>query len=458
MKPYTLFIILILRLLSALPFAVYYSSLQLYLLNAHFNSQLATSLVGSVLALSFGSALIGGMLAGRYISFYAFFIFCMICQALGCLTFITVNQNAILWFCTLFLIGSSGITISINMIITQYYKAEDNAREKSFFWLYMALNLGYLIGYSLAGYSENLDSYYDLSILIFSLSAIGIGIAIYYKKIIHKKNNFHLLKFTAITIASFFCIRFLLQFSEETNIIILLAWLIIAFSMLFILTQKHPHQKNQIAIFYVLLVSALIFWSAYFLAPMALIIFIKNNVNLEVFSLSVAPQWIQNINTLMIIGGTILLGLKKPKTLNTRLVVRQFSIGLLCMSIGFALLAFGIFFTTESDKIMLIWVVLSYILQSAGELLIGPIGFSLIGRFIPESYHNIMMGIWVTMLGVAGVISSKLSELTPYNKENALVSMVGYKHFFIVICLATVVTAIIIFWISQKFVKPQPLH
>lgn len=461
MNRYTLIIIVLLRLLSALPFAVYYSSLQLYLLSAHFSQNLSTSLVGSVLALSFGTSLIGGVLAGKYINYRNFFLFCVICQAIGCFTFTTLNHHDILLYSAFFLLGSSGLTVSLNMMITQRFEPQDYSREKAFFWLYMSLNVGYLLGYSLAGYYGNINAYHHIILFILTFSTVSILLTALNWRHVDKSEKCQLIdifKFTLIMMLLFLVIRLLLQYSHETNIVIIMAWITISTVMLCRLITKFPAHKNEITAFYILLISALIFWSAYFLAPMALIVFIKNHVNLQALNLSIAPQWIQNINTGVIILGTIIIGSKiKARLFNTRIIIAQFSIGLASMGVGFGLLALGIAMTHSPAKIPLIWIILSYVLQSIGELFIGPIGYALIGRLIPKAHHSLMMGIWVTLLGVASAVASQLSSIMPYFGSHADTTLMRYQNFFLIIFLIATILATTVFLGGKKLVK-QPLQ
>ena len=45
------------------------------------------------------------------------------------------------------------------------------------------------------------------------------------------------------------------------------------------------------------------FWSLYQMAPNGLMLFAVNNVDLMIGSVKIAPQWIQNINTVCIVLG-----------------------------------------------------------------------------------------------------------------------------------------------------------
>ena len=444
--------ILSLRLLSALPFAIYYSSLQLYLLNANFSTSLANAIVGTVLALSFSTSLVGGWLTTKYIDHSTFFIFCILCQAIGCIAFITVNHSNILWLTSLFLLGSSGTTLCLNMMITQIHSSANNhTRDKAFFWMYIIVNIGYMIGYLLSGYLSNIQNYEALPIIpmLFALSAICITCLIKQKKHRDKKPPKNFFNFAILILLMFFILRLVLQFPKETNIAIIIIWALITIKMYFSLQEKFVEKRNDVKIFYLLLVVTLIFWSVYFLAPITLIVFIKNQVALKFMGLSIAPQWIQNINTAVVILGRIFLTKTKESSFNKNSIMTQFSVGLLLLGLAFAVLSLGIYLA--NSKVMLTWIIISYILQGGGEILIGPIGYSLIGRLIPEQYRSIMMGIWITILGAASAISSELSNIVIYSRGNPHSLLIQYNEFFITICALILITSIIIFSIKNHF-------
>ncbi len=453
----TLVLLIFLRLLSALPFAVYYSSLQLYLLNIHITKNIATPIVGSVLALSYGTALVGGYIGGKYISYRALFLFCLICAVLGCFAFTTYNLSYILWFSSLFLLSSAGLTISLNMMVTQGYESHDEGREKAFFWIYMGLNIGYLIGYSISGYYGSLGEYQKIPVFVAGCSFICILLTVAYWKQIDKPripyNKFALIYTLFVFIILLCVLRFLLQFPTITNLSVIVVWILLSLIMFFILMRHNVNHSHDIVIFYILLFGALVFWSIYFLAPMALIVFIHNNVTLNLFNLGIAPQWIQNINTFVIILGTVILGSKRSKKpTGTYKIARQFSWGLFFIGISFIILIIGIVLHSEQNKVSLVWVISAYVLQSLGELFIGPISYALVGRLIPKHYHSFMMGIWITLLGVANAISSKLSVLAPYTEKSAL-NLLQYQHFFASISLSIILAAIFIYLISFKLTR-----
>jgi POT family proton-dependent oligopeptide transporter len=141
-----------------------------------------------------------------------------------------------------------------------------------------------------------------------------------------------------------------------------------------------------------------------------------NNVNLRVWGIDVAPQWIQNINTVVIVVGGPLLA-----ALFTRLrergwtidLPKQFAVSLILMGLGFLALPAGIALADVSGKSAFFWLFLSYVLQSIGELLISPIGYAMIGKLAPRQYQGIMMGSFMLVTGLASLFAGDFSGMIP---------------------------------------------
>jgi len=199
---------------------------------------------------------------------------------------------------------------------------------------------------------------------------------------------------------------------------------------------KHPdvrEQRNMWA-YLILGLGSLVFWSLYQMAPSGLQLFAVNNVRLEVWGVAIAPQWVQNINTVVIVvGGPILASLfarwrKRGWPIDIPL---QFSISLLLMGLGFLALPVGIGLADEAGRSAFFWLFLSYVLQSVGELLISPIGYAMIGKLAPTKYQGIMMGSWMMVTGLASLFAGDFSGMIPEpHGTTALVTNPEYSQLF----------------------------
>ena len=60
---------------------------------------------------------------------------------------------------------------------------------------------------------------------------------------------------------------------------------------------------------------------------------------------------------------------------------------------------------------MLIWLILSYLLQVLGELSISPVALSFITKLAPVKYASIMMGIYFAATGLGNKLAGMVGEL-----------------------------------------------
>jgi POT family proton-dependent oligopeptide transporter len=84
------------------------------------------------------------------------------------------------------------------------------------------------------------------------------------------------------------------------------------------LTIRHPHasERKRMWAYLILTLGSLVFWSLYQMAPNGLQLFAVHNVRLRVWRIEVAPQWVQNINTVVIVlGGPLLVTLTRAASM-----------------------------------------------------------------------------------------------------------------------------------------------
>jgi POT family proton-dependent oligopeptide transporter len=188
--------------------------------------------------------------------------------------------------------------------------------------------------------------------------------------------------------------------------------------VLLYLTLKHrdPREKNNMWAYLILSAGSLVFWSLYQMAPSGLQLFAVHNVDLHVWGVEVAPQWIQNINAVVImVGGPLMAALfvrLRQRGWNIDLP-RQFAAALLLMGVAFLALPAGIARADDLGKVAFAWLFASYILQSLGELLISPIAYAMVGKLAPREYQGIMMGAGMMVTGLASLFAGDFSGMIP---------------------------------------------
>lgn len=417
------------QIFATLGFAVLYSTLVLYA-TKHFgmSAKAATALMGVFGAFNYGLHLFGGYLGGRFLSNRNLFVGGMVAQVLGCGSIALGTEAGFYWGLALFLTGSGLNVTCINMMLTQRFAPEDERREGAFLWNYAGMNIGFFVGFTAAGYYQASEDYSSLFLFATIGNFMAIVLAAATWKSLADLNTpllgvdakafrTRLLGGLGILVGLVPIVWFMLQRPDSTGTAFKLISLGVALSLIY-LTVKHPdlREKRNMWAYLVLTLGSLAFWSLYQMAPSGLQLFADNNVDLIVGGIKVQPQWIQNINTVVIvIGGPTM------SALFTRLrkqgwnidVPKQFSASLLLMGFGFLALPVGIKLAGADGKSAFVWLFISYVLQSVGELLISPVGYAMIGKLAPTQHQGVMMGSWMLVSGLASLFAGDFSGMIP---------------------------------------------
>ncbi len=440
-------VLFFIQIFSTLGFAVLYSTLVLYA-TKHLQLSViqATTLMGVFGAFNYGLHLFGGYLGGRFLSNRNLFVGGMALQVIGCAC-ISVGTLALFYLgLALFLTGSGLNVTCINMMLTQRFAPEDPRRESAFLWNYAGMNVGFFVGFSVAGYFQGTQSYSSLFIFATLGNFVAIVLATLSWKTLVDRNTplleatpkqFRLRLFAgiAILLGVVPVVWLLLQRPDMTETLVKGICALVALTLIY-LTLRHPdrREKRNMTAYLILTLGSLAFWSLYQMAPSGLQLFAINNVDLKVGAVTIQPQWIQNINTIIIVVGGPLLA-----SLFTRMradgwnidIPKQFAASLLLMALAFLILPLGIKLAGVDGKSAFAWLFMSYVLQSIGELLISPIGYAMIGKLAPRQYQGVMMGSWMLVTGLASLFAGDFSGMIPEpNGTTAVVTNPGYVKLF----------------------------
>ena len=173
------------QIFATLGFAVLYSTLVLYATrHLHFSAKEATAIMGVFGAFNYGLHLFGGYLGGRFLSNRNLFVGGMVLQVLGCGTIALGSMAAMYWGLALFLTGSGLNVTCINMMLTQRFAPEDQRRESAFLWNYAGMNIGFFIGFSVAGHYQETEAYSPLFVFATVGNFLAIVLALFNWKVL----------------------------------------------------------------------------------------------------------------------------------------------------------------------------------------------------------------------------------------------------------------------------------
>lgn len=423
-----------------------------------FDRPAASAIVGIYAASVYLASLPGGWIADRLLGLRRAILYGGVLIALGHLAIglsaAAGSAGKIAFFVGLILIvlGTGLLKPNISAIVGDLYPEGGARRDAGFAVFYMGINLGSFIGQLVAGYlGENVGWHWGFGIagagmlvglVVFiigskkTLGDLGKHPSRHPDPAVQKRQEFsaRLMVFAGMAIltlvvvlAAAGTITLDAQVLANYMTYILVGIAIVYFAYIFLAGGLKGDEYKRIVVIAVLFVAAAIFWSGFEQAPTSLNLFAKDFTDRNVLGFEVPATWFQSINSACIIIFApvfawlwLFLG-KRNIDISSPF---KFSLGLICAGLGFFIMIFAANSLVASGgtiKVSPWWLVISYFLQSIGELLLSPVGLSSMTKLSPRRYVGQMMGIWflATALGnlIAGLVGGHVDpeklEQTP---------------------------------------------
>ena len=175
--------------------------------------------------------------------------------------------------------------------------------------------------------------------------------------------------------------------------------------------------KRRILVIVWLFVLAAIFWSGFEQAGSSMNLFANELTNRNIMGWQMPTSWLQNVNPIFIILLAPVFGYSwtwlAHRNRNPSIPMK-FALGLMGLSVGFFVLAWGAAGATGEGSVAITWLVVTYFLHTAGELCLSPVGLSSITKLAPRDRISQMMGLWF----VAAALGNLFAGLTAGTLEN----------------------------------------
>lgn len=414
------------QMFSTLGFSVLYSTLVLYMTGAlGFPETTANSVMGVFIAFNYALHLLGGYFGGRFLTNRTLFCVGMLVQLVGALLLMTPTQPMLYWGLACFLTGAGLNVTCLNCMVTQLFEPDDKRRESAFLWNYSGMNIGFFVGFSMSGHFQ-LTGQYDHLFMWSGAGYIGslILMAVHWRKLADRqtilsrasseqslKRGLLGLLFIAIMIPM---IHFFTLHSSFSNNLVLIGGALMLLFLAILAFKQSTEARRKMLAYLIFALAALVFWSLYHVQAMGLTLFIEHNVANTILGFVIPPQWVQNLNTIVIVIGGPLLSVLFRSLRQRGFEISlpfQFSVALLLIGVGFVIMPIGIASANPEGLTNFNWVVACYICQSLGELFLGPIGYAMVGQMAPVSLQGVMMGTWMMLSGVGGALSHYFSNM-----------------------------------------------
>ncbi|MDF2518511.1 MAG: amino acid permease [Sphingobacterium sp.] len=103
----------------------------------------------------------------------------------------------------------------------------------------------------------------------------------------------------------------------------------------------------------------------------------------------------------------------------------KYGFGLILVAIGFLIIGLGSWGVAPGVKISMVFLVLTYLFHTLGELFISPVGLSYVSKLVPARMLAFMFGIWYLAIAIAQKVAAVLGgQVETIQQEYSL------SHFF----------------------------
>lgn len=206
-------------------------------------------------------------------------------------------------------------------------------------------------------------------------------------------------------------------------------------------------EKERIAVIFIFFFFAVFFFAGMEQAGASFNLYANKYIDRTIFGHEIPTAWLQMINPFFVIVLAPVFAYfwntRLGQALNTPL---KMGLGLIVLGIGFWFMLIagfqrgatwqgGLNIIDNPDgmvKASMIWMILTYLLHTIGELSLSPVGLSIVTKLSPARFASLFMGVWIMAAAfanmLAGLISSYVVELgasTVFASISAFVMVLG---------------------------------
>jgi POT family proton-dependent oligopeptide transporter len=207
--------------------------------------------------------------------------------------------------------------------------------------------------------------------------------------------------------------------------VLLLAVIVVVFAGVYFGPWTATERKRILVIFVLFLVAS-IFWSSFEQAGSTLNLFADEKTDNQLFGLPFPSTWFQSLNSIFLIALApvfgwiwIKLGPREPS------VAAKFVLGLVFVGAGFLTLMPAASLAATGSKVSPLWLTLTYLLHTIGELCLSPVGLSAMTKLSPAKVVGVIMGVWFLATSVGNYIGGRLAGFYESMPLDTLFGYVG---------------------------------
>lgn len=344
--------------------------------------------------------LIGGWLADRFLGQRLSITIGGITMMLGQFALFGINTHTGLYLgLFLLIIGNGFFKPNISTLVGRLYSANDPRRDSAFSIFYMGINLGAFLAPLVIGlFSDKLFAVKDASGAIitygykygFLVAGVGMLLGQLIFNTMAKKYLGTIGLAPAKTTPN---AGFSLGENKEAAV-----------------QPVTKEDKQRMTVIFILAAFVVFFWAGFEQAGSSLSLYTDKFIDRQVGSYLIPTSFFQSVNPLFIVLLAPLFSIFWTSKLGRRMATPvKMGLGMILLGVGFffmlgAVAQRGGDVQDVTIKASLMWLIMTYLLHTIGELCLSPVGLSIVTKLAHPKFASLMMGVWLLSTFVANIL------------------------------------------------------
>ena len=354
--------------------------------------------------------LIGGWLADRYLGKRLAVMIGGVTMMLGQFTLFGLNSTTGLYIGLLLLIiGNGFFKPNISTLVGGLYKDGDSRRDAAFTIFYMGINLGAMIAPLVIGVvTDNMfaTTNEDGSISYgyrygFLVSGIGMLLGQVIFNLLGPKYLGDLGTKPVGAVSDTEVAKVQKSINPETREVL-----------------DEKQEKQRISVIFILLIFAVFFWAGFEQAGSSLSLYTDKYIDRSIGSFEIPTSWFQSVNPLFIVTLAPLFTLFWASPIGRRLTTPvKMGVGMIILGVGFLFMIGAVAERSANgdvddvnNKAALMWLIMTYLLHTIGELCISPVGLSVVTKLSPPKLASVLMAVWMLSSFFANIVGGYIAS------------------------------------------------
>ena len=332
------------------------------------------------------------------------------------------------------IIGNGFFKPNISTIVGDFYDDNDPRKDSAFNIFYMGINLGAILGPFIAGaLGENVSWGWG-----YFAAGVGMIIGVFWMKsrentledkglppnspegklVLDGKDWRDIFTYAIGLIVSTFVIVYFWRMLPDNvaSIITYIGFTVGILGLAYVIFKgtNGSDEWSRMIVILVLAFFNIAFWAGFEQAGGTMNLFAKENTDRLMFGWDMPATWFQNINPIAILIFAPIFSIMWLKLdalkFNPRTPIK-FAIGLFLGAFAFWIMTQASNAAEGGNLISPWWLVIVYVVLTLGELMLSPIGLSMITKLAPRKLVSVVMGLWMASFAAGNYLAGMLEGI-----------------------------------------------